>query len=78
MLKLKLGMIMLRNDCSYLYTYVGVLAPTGTKPKAEYVFEPIIGENRHVGVLTGGSGGFQIWSGCEKTLMLDLIWHSVI
>ncbi len=70
--EIKIGYDYVRNDCSYLYTYVGVLAPTGTKPKAEYVFEPIIGENRHVGVLTGGSGGFQIWSGCEKTLMLDV------
>lgn len=69
--ELKIGYEYLRDDCSYLYGYMGVLAPTGTTPKAKYVFEPILGENGHVGFLSGGSGGFQIWEGCGKHVWFD-------
>lgn len=71
-IELKIGYDYIHNDCSYFYSYIGVLVPTGTKPKAEFVFEPIVGENRHVGILTGGSGGFQVWSGCGRNLMIDV------
>ncbi len=69
--ELKIGYEYIRNECSYLYSYLGVLAPTGRKPTAEFVFEPTIGENRHVGLLSGGSAGYEIWTGCGKSLWLD-------
>lgn len=69
--EIKVGYEYIRNDCSYLYSYLGVLVPTGTKPQAKYVFEPILGENRHVGFLSGGSGGYEIWEGCGKNLWFD-------
>src|SRR5690606_19033202 len=37
----------------------------------EYVFEPILGENRYVGFLSGGSGGYEIWRGCGRSFWFD-------
>jgi hypothetical protein len=33
--------------------YLGVVIPTGNRPTAEFVFEPIVGNNRHVGIMAG-------------------------
>lgn len=70
-IEIKIGYEYVRNECAYLYSYIGVLAPTGTKPTSKYVFEPILGENHHVGLLLGGSGGYEIWTGCDKSLWFD-------
>lgn len=32
---------------------VGVILPTSNKPKAEYMFEPILGNGQHAGIMTG-------------------------
>ena len=31
----------------------------------------LLGENGHVGFLSGGSGGFEIWQGCGKSVFFD-------
>lgn len=41
--------------------YAGVVIPTGNRPKAHYVFEPMVGNNRHVGVTYGTNMGFELW-----------------
>jgi len=52
--------------------YVGVLIPTGNKPNAHYVFEPIIGHGKHAGIMWGAEGGAQLWANCDNTWQLML------
>lgn len=42
----------------YMTTYLGVVLPTSNKPKAHYVFEPILGNNGHAGIIFGSRGQF--------------------
>ncbi|HEX2977578.1 MAG TPA: hypothetical protein VHO47_00440 [Candidatus Babeliales bacterium] len=44
--------------CDYVdgaYGYVGLVIPTGNTPTGEFVFEPVVGNNHHFGVMWGGS-----------------------
>lgn len=49
------------SDCAFLGAYVGVLIPTGNTPKAEYIFEPVIGHGGHVGATWGTEGVITFW-----------------
>lgn len=42
-------------DDKYMNTYVGLVLPTDNKPEAEYMFEPMRGNNGHTGVVMGTS-----------------------
>ena len=42
-------------DDKYMNTYVGLVLPTDNKPKAEYMFEPMRGNNGHFGLMMGTS-----------------------
>jgi hypothetical protein len=35
--------------------YTGVVIPTGNKPCGVYIFEPVVGNNQHFGILFGGT-----------------------
>lgn len=59
--ELKLGYEWLKNDCCFLESYFGALAPAGNRPCARYMFEPIAGHNGHAGILIGGTGSFDFW-----------------
>ncbi|MBI2775611.1 hypothetical protein HYX58_06395 [Candidatus Dependentiae bacterium] len=71
--EIKLGYDWLCEETCYAYGYVGVVIPTGNKPKGEYVFEPIIGNNHHFGVMWGGALGFELWRGCDGDR--HLMWN---
>jgi hypothetical protein len=63
-----LGYDILCNECSHLGFNVQVIAPTGTRPDAQFVFEPILGNGRHVEVGAGFSGHFELWNnGCDQS-----------
>ncbi len=48
-----------------------IIAPTGTRPDGEFVFEPIVGNGRHVEVGGGASGHFELWNnGCDQSFMV--------
>jgi hypothetical protein len=34
-------------------SYIGLVIPTGNKPEGKLVFEPIVGNNQHFGIMTG-------------------------
>jgi hypothetical protein len=56
------------NECYHLGLNFQVIAPTGTRPDAEFVFEPIIGNGRHVEVGAGLSGHYELWNnGCDQS-----------
>ncbi len=63
-----LGYDFICNECSHLGLNVQIVAPTGTRPDAEFVFEPISGNGRHVEVGGGVSGHFELWNnGCDQS-----------
>ena len=49
-----------KDDC-HLDSFFGVVIPTGNKPKAIEVFEPIVGHNHHWGIVLGSTFGLEIW-----------------
>lgn len=66
-----LGYDVLCNECAHLGFNFQVIAPTGTRPDAQFVFEPIVGNGRHVEVGGGLSGSFEIWNnGCDQSFSI--------
>jgi hypothetical protein len=39
----------------------GIVIPTGNKPKGEFIFEPIVGNNGHFGLIYYGEYSYQVW-----------------
>ncbi len=39
----------------------GIVIPTGNKPKGEYIFEPIVGNNGHFGLMLLGEYCYELW-----------------
>jgi len=52
--------------------YAGVIIPTGNKPQGRYVFEPIVGNNRHIGITYGSNMGFEFWRCGEHLLRSEI------
>lgn len=69
-IELKLGRELWYSEQCFLGAYLGVLIPTGNKAQGHYVFEPIIGNGKHVGVIWGSEGVFDIWHSCNEK------WHT--
>jgi hypothetical protein len=68
----KIGWEWPRTEVCSVEAYVGVVIPTGTKPHAVWVFEPIVGNNRHFGIMSGGSAHFKLWGNDCWTLACDI------
>jgi hypothetical protein len=62
----KLGYEMLPCADAHFACYAGLIIPTGNKAKAEYVFEPIVGNGGHVGIMSGMEGGYIVWKNDTK------------
>ncbi|MCK5632208.1 hypothetical protein KAH94_00495 [bacterium] len=60
-IELKVGAEWVKGDTCVLEGYFGILLPTGNKPTAEYMFEPIVGHAGHWGILKGSSAYFKVW-----------------
>ncbi|MCL4380079.1 hypothetical protein M1466_01120 [Candidatus Dependentiae bacterium] len=59
--EIRLGKDLVQTDCAIVGGYLGAVIGTGTKPCAEFVFEPIIGNNRHNGIMFGSYGRFALY-----------------
>lgn len=59
-IQLTFGCMHVQHEQCFLQWYAGITIPTGNKPKARFIFEPIVGNNRHVGVHFGTVNGFAI------------------
>lgn len=73
-IELKVGYEWLNSDCCFFESYAGILFPTGNRPNARYMFEPILGHNRHYGMLFGTSGIFEFrncQNDCNFALAID-------
>jgi hypothetical protein len=61
------------ESCDFA-SYVGFVAPTGTKinqKNAAYIFSPVVGNNHHWGVLFGGHACFRFYEHGLHTLRLE-------
>jgi hypothetical protein len=71
-IELKLGYTTISNECCRLNSYVGAVIPTGNKPNARYVFEPIVGNNKHFGLMFGNSLTLCFWEKQCQSLTFNI------
>lgn len=55
------GYTYFNNDSRHFDSFFGLIVPTSNKPKAEFLFEPIFGNEGHAGLMSGTSIGFRLW-----------------
>ena len=74
----KVGYEWIQQEPFHLESYLGLLIPTGNKPNAEYLFQPIVGQGHHWGIIYGSAVGIHIWenSDASKTLRVEYALHS--
>ncbi len=66
-LRLELGWNFRQDDCSHLGINLQIAAPTGTKRRAEFLFDPVIGNGKHWELGGGFSGHRLVWSNEDDT-----------
>ena len=70
-LEFVLGYNFFCNDCYHLGANLRVTAPTVTRPDAEFMFEPIVGNGHHVKLGGGLNGHAILWeNGCDQSFSL--------
>lgn len=60
-IEFKVGYEWVNTDCCGIESWIGLHIPTGNRPDAEFLFEPIVGANKHWGIMWGGSAYFKVW-----------------
>lgn len=60
-IQIALGYNFVLTDCYYLGLNFRVYAPTGNRPKGQFVFEPIVGNGKHWEVGAGFMAGYMFW-----------------
>jgi hypothetical protein len=60
-LEIKVGYEWFSSDTSFFESYIGALVPTGNRVTSRLMFEPIVGHNRHPGIICGSTGLFEWW-----------------
>ena len=56
-----IGLNLLQNDCAHAGVFAVVVIPTGNRPKAHFIFEPIIGDGKHWHLGAGLSGHISLF-----------------
>ena len=71
-IQLKLGYTYL--DCLdyHLASFLGIILPTSNVPRAEYLWEPIYGDQNQFAFMSSFSGGFKIWSNNCNTIYWEI------
>ena len=74
----KLGYEWIQEEPFHLESYFGILIPTGNKPDGEFLFEPIVGHNRHWAIMFGNALGIQIWKdeAKDRSFRVEYAGHS--
>ncbi len=77
-IELKFGYEWIQQEPFHLESYLGALIPTGNAPNAEFLFEPIVGNGRHWGLMLGNAIGVEIWRDDvnERTLRVEYTGHT--
>lgn len=61
-LEIKFGYSFVNNLCVSMQGYIGAIVATGNKPCAGFLFEPVVGNNKHNGILWGSDNWINLWS----------------
>jgi hypothetical protein len=72
-LNLAFGYKLHQSEHNQLLCNVGVLIPTGTKTRGEYLFEPRCGNGGHTGFTAGIDGAVTLWTSAEKDASVRLL-----
>lgn len=77
-IEFKVGYEWIQQEPFHLESYIGMLIPTGNKPDARYMFQPIVGQGHHWGLIYGSSLGIHIWENesANRTLRVEYAMHS--
>lgn len=65
------------NEHAFIEGYGGPLIPTGNKPNAEFLFQPIVGHGKHGGIFLGSTGGYVWQLQCDFQLGAYYAAHSL-
>ncbi len=68
----KVGYLTLKEENYFLRSYAGLSFPTGNQVTGEFLFEPIVGQNKHATLFGATSIGFKVWSRCNKSIYMEL------
>ena len=66
------GFDYVKEPTHQLTSFFGGVIPTGNKPNAEYLFEPVVGNGGHLGIFSGATAGFRIWCKGDKSIYWKL------
>lgn len=75
-LSVLIGYNTVNHEHSSLSSYVGVVIPTSNKPTGRYLFEPIVGNGGHAGIMFGANLGFDVWQCDQHNLAISLSTNS--
>lgn len=64
-MELKIGYDSINCGTCAMNSYLGLVAPTGTRVRGKTLFEPILGNNHHFGVQLGSSISVELWKWCR-------------
>ncbi len=73
--ELRIGYNSFRGECCDLNAYAGIVIPSGTvinQCQAQYLFNSVIGNNHHFGILYGTHFGFGLYEKGNHDLHMDL------
>ncbi|TET36291.1 hypothetical protein E3J61_00825 [Candidatus Dependentiae bacterium] len=77
-IEFKIGYEWIQQEPFHLESYLGALIPTSRKPQAEYMFDPVVGQGHHVGIIFGNHVGVEIWKdeAKDRKLRVEYSGHS--
>lgn len=72
-LNLALGYKLHTSPKNHLFFNAGILIPTGSKKRGDYLFEPRCGNGGHTGFTAGIDGGVTLWTSSAKEASVRLL-----
>ncbi|KKP24163.1 MAG: hypothetical protein SZ59_C0002G0009 [candidate division TM6 bacterium GW2011_GWF2_28_16] len=69
-IRLAVDLLFKMNNYVNLNIYAFGEIPTGFKPTCEYLFEPIVGNGKHIGLGGGGNFDLELWKDNNKKIVL--------
>lgn len=63
-LTVALGYNFICDECKHVGVDIRAIFPTGNRPDAEFLFEPIVGNGKHFELGAGVSAHYEIWNNC--------------
>ena len=79
-IEFKVGYEWLQHEPAHMESYIGLIIPTGNRNEGEFVFEPIVGRGKYVGLMFGSALGLEIWTSADgnKNIRYELSNHTEI